>query len=336
MILVTGATGLVGGHLAWHLLQTHESIKATKRNTSNLSTLRTIFSFYSAEPDQYLQRIEWVEANVLAPESLDIALSGVTTVYHCAAVVSLGKSGNELTDTNVTGTRNMVVAALRNKTEHFCFVSSIAACGNEPDGTAINEDSPWLPSARRSVYSDSKYLAELEVWNGIRKGLKAVIVNPGVILGVSGTSSGSAQLFNQVRKGMPFYTNGGTGYINVQDVVKAMIRLMESSIRGERFVLVAENCSNKEILSWIADGYKKQRPFICMTQTILLPVAFISEIIGKIIRVAPVLDRSMARTALGRKYYSSAKFTKATNYKFASIESSIKNICTFTKNDYKL
>lgn len=333
MILVTGATGLVGGHLAWHLLQTHDRIKATKRTTSNLNALRTIFSFYSPNPDQYLQRIEWVDADVLKPESLDTALADTNTIYHCAAVVSLGMGGTSLTDTNVSGTRNIVAAALRNKIEHFCFVSSIAACGNEPNSTPINELSPWQPLGKRSLYSESKYLSEQEVWAGIQKGLHAVIVNPGVILGVSGTHSGSAQLFNQVQKGMPFYTNGGTGYVDVQDVVKAMIRLTNSSIRGERFIVVAENCSNKEILSWIADGYKKRRPFICMTQPILLPIAFLSEIICKYTRTTAVLDRSIARTALGRKYYSSAKFTEATNYQFSSIEASIKNICAFTKNN---
>jgi len=105
MILVTGATGLVGGHLLWHLLQENENVAAIKRITSNLQPLRTIFSFYTNEPDLYLNKIDWRTADVLDEKSLEKAFSQIDVVYHCAAIVSLGNGSNAMIETNVQGTK---------------------------------------------------------------------------------------------------------------------------------------------------------------------------------------------------------------------------------------
>ena len=179
-----------------------------------------------------------------------------------------GKNGKvvETTDKNRKAftkeqIKNVVDAAIKSGVEKLCFVSSIAACGKAAHGEMIDEESCWVDTAHRSPYSLSKYLSEQEVWKGVARGLNAVIVNPGVILGVSGTETGSSQLFSQVRKGLMFYTNGGSGYVYVQDVVKAMMLLANSQISAQRFVLVAENCSNRDVLSWMADGFGKRRSF---------------------------------------------------------------------------
>ena len=185
MILVTGATGLVGGHLLWHLLQENERVSAIRRSTSNLEPLRTIFSFYTTNPDVFLDRIDWKIADVLNFSSISEAMNGVDIVYHCAAVVSLGNSESSLLDTNVTGTRNVVQAALEKDIKKLCFVSSIAACGKTIHSEIIDENGVWINTSYHSLYSQSKYYSEQEVWKGIQKGLNAVIVNPGVILGVS-------------------------------------------------------------------------------------------------------------------------------------------------------
>lgn len=138
MILVTGATGLVGGHLLWHLLQENEKVVAIKRITSDLQPLRRIFNFYSVAPDNFLQRIEWRTADVLDEKSLDVAFDAISIVYHCAAVVSVGNGSDTMISTNVNGTRNVVGAALKKNVKKLCFVSSIAACGPA-------EMEKWLP-----------------------------------------------------------------------------------------------------------------------------------------------------------------------------------------------
>ena len=160
----------------------------------------------------------------------------------------------------------------RNKVNKLCFVSSIAACGKTGNEDIIDENAIWIDSAKQSTYSRSKHYSEQEVWKGIEKGLNSVIVNPGVILGVSGTDTGSSELVARVRKGMIFYSNGGSGYVDVQDVVKIMIRLINSEITAERFILVAQNCSNREILSAMARGFQKPEPFIGVNKQILVMI----------------------------------------------------------------
>ena len=329
MILVTGATGLVGGNLLWYLLQENERVIAIRRASSNMDALRNIFSFYTSEPDKFLGRIDWKLADVLNPNSIREAMCEVTIIYHCAAIVSLDNNTDTILDTNIIGTRNIVEAALHANIQKLCFVSSIAACGREENKHEIDENSVWTDGPNRSLYSRSKYYSEQEVWKGIQQGLNAVIVNPGVILGVSGNTSGSSQLFSQVRKGLLFYTNGGTGYVNVQDVVKAMIQLTNSEISGERFVLVSENCSNKDILCWMADGFGKHRPYIPIGRKILGVIGFISEILGKIFRFHPLIDRGTARSATNREYYSSLKIENRINFQFTPIEKCISDVCKF-------
>jgi len=329
MILVTGATGLVGGNLLWYLLQQNERVVAIHRPSSNVQALRTIFSFYSPEPDKFLERIDWRIADMLDINSIRAALCEVTTIYHCAAIVSLGGNSDTILNTNILGTKNIVTAALEAKVDRFCFVSSIAACGEDKNKTEIDENSTWTDYPARSFYSKSKYESEQEVWKGISQGLNAVIVNPGVILGISGNENGSAQLFSQVRKGLLFYTNGGSGYVDVSDVAKAMILLTNSDISGERYILVGENCSNKDILGWMADGFNKRRPFIPIGEKILWLAGFIAELVGRIFNFTPVIDRGTARSATNREYYSNRKIIQATGFAFTPIEQCISEVCKF-------
>lgn len=335
MILVTGATGLVGGHLLWHLLQENNRVGAIRRITSNMESLRTIFSFYTSNPDDYLSRIDWKIADVMDENSILEAMQNVSLVYHCAAVVSLADNSDILLDTNVCGTRHVVRAALKANVEKLCFVSSIGACGRGIDGKKIDENTVWTDSPNRSLYSRSKYYSEQEVWNGIRNGLNAVIVNPGVILGVSGTNKGSSKLFSQVRKGLMFYTNGGTGYVDVRDVVRIMIRLMKSDISAERFVLVGDNCSNKDVLSWMADGFGKRRPFIPIGKRTFWVVGFFFEIVGKIFWSKPLIDRGTAHTATHREYYSSQKIESVIDFTFTSIAQCVQDVCRFYRGNEK-
>ena len=329
MILVTGATGLVGGNLIWHLLQGNDRVAAIRRPTSNLESLHTIFGFYTDSPDDYLARIDWKIADVLDLNSIQQAMAGVSIVYHCAAVVSLNNRLQSILEVNVTGTGNVVRAALDCCIKKLCFVSSIAACGIALNNGQIDENSVWSDTIQRSLYSRSKYFSEQEIWKGFAEGLKAVVVNPGVVLGVSGTETGSSLLFSQVQKGLVFYTSGGSGYVDVQDVVKAMILLTNSDISGERFILVGENCSNKDILSLMADGFGKQRPFLRVGKRLLWVVGFISETLGKLVHFIPLIDRETARTATNREYYSNSKIQKALHLQFTLLENSIREICIF-------
>ena len=329
MILVTGATGMLGGHLIRHLLQQNKQVVALMRNSSNQESLRSIFRFYGDDIEECMNRIEWREGDVEDFGSLCKAFEGIEYVYHCAAMVSLGKNNENMLRVNVDGTKNVVEAALINKVKKLCFVSSIAALPNGTGSILIDEETFFLENEKSSIYGESKRLAEKEIKKGIEKGLKAVIVNPGVILGYSKNMTGSGELFKRVKKGLPFYTGGQTGYVAVEDVVEAMILLMKSDISDERFVLVGENSFNKNVLRWMAEGYHQFRPFIGMNKSLLVS-AHVLEFMGKIFGYTPLIDTSSAKTAISKKTYSTQKFlSRFPNFKFTKIRETILAICEF-------
>lgn len=322
MVVVTGATGLVGSHLLWFLLQKNERVCALRRNTSSLVGIAKVFSFYTTKVDGYLNKIDWIIADVMDENSLMGVIHEGDKVYHCAAVVNLSSGSDSILETNISGTRNVVNVCLKKNVGKLCYVSSIATCVGDENGI-------WQDSPEKSVYSRSKNYSEQEIWKGISKGLNAVIVNPGVILGPFGVVSGSAALFERVRNGLPVYTLGGSGYVDVRDVVQPMIALMESDIKSERFILVSENIDNKFLLDTIADGFGKNRPFIRLTLPVLVFFGYLTEILFKILPGNPPFSRSLAFTACKREYYSSQKIKNALKYEFIPIQQSIREICKF-------
>lgn len=261
MILVTGGTGLLGSHLLLDLLKTNDKVVAIKRENSNLLNIKHVFNIYSKNAEALLNKIEWINADLCDYESVFVALNGIDKVYHCAAMVSYNKSDRDaLHENNVTGTANIVNACIEKKIKKLCYASSIAALGVTADNSLITEKTLWEDSSQSSNYSISKYYAEIEVWRGIAEGLCSVMVNPAVILGPGVGETSANKLFNLVRKGLRYYTKGSTGFVDVRDVSKAMILLMESDVCSERFIVNSENIVWKDFFMMIAESIGKNPP----------------------------------------------------------------------------
>lgn len=258
MILVTGGTGLLGSHLLFELTSNGEKVRALKRVSSNTEIVKKVFGYYTDDPDHALSGIDWINGDITDPVEVSEALKGIKKVYHTAGFVSFDPADKEdILKINVNGTENIVNACLERGIEKLCFVSSTAAIGIADNGELLNEELYWTSKGKDSIYSISKYQAEMEVWRGINEGLNAVIVNPSVIIGPGEWRRSSARLFHEVYKGIRFYTQGITGYVDVRDVVKATILLMNGEFSGERYIISAGNYSYKEILSMIADSLGK-------------------------------------------------------------------------------
>ncbi|MBA3986674.1 MAG: NAD-dependent epimerase/dehydratase family protein, partial [Flavobacteriales bacterium] len=228
MILVTGGTGLVGAHLLFFLLRKGNRVRAIHRTNSNLLAVKDVFSYYMENPDLLYQKIEWVEANLNDIPALTEAFHGIDKVYHTAAYVSFDpKNFNKLRKSNIEGTANIINLCLYFKIKKLCYMSSIATLGEGENFKFITEKSVWNPDEKNSVYAITKYGAEMEVWRGVQEGLNAVIMNAGVILGSGFWKSGTGAIFSKVYKGLNYYTNGETGFVDVRDVVKICTSLME-------------------------------------------------------------------------------------------------------------
>lgn len=332
MILVTGGTGLVGAHLLYHLSLENDKIRAIHRKTSNLEAVKTIFSYYASNFEELFNKIEWIEADISDVFALDIAFEQVTEVYHCAALISFEeKDYKAMRKINIDGTANIVNFCIDKKVKKLCFVSSVAAVGKSINNTFIDETTEWDIEKSNYGYAITKYGAEMEVWRASQEGVLVVIVNPGVILGPGFWKSGSGKLFSNIYKGFKFYTEGITGYVAVNDVVKAMLQLMKSSVINERFILVSENQSFKKVFTEIALNFNKKAPTIKVSK-FMSEIAWRLEYVKAIFTRKPVvLSKNTAKTIHTSRFYSSEKIIKALNFKFEPLSKTITEVCRLYK-----
>jgi dihydroflavonol-4-reductase len=324
MILVTGGTGLTGSHLLYHLLQKEEKVRVLIRPSSDTENVRRTFSFYTAETEKLFSKIQWVQGDILDIHSLVEALEGVDQVYHTAALISFNpKDEKALMDVNVKGTANVVNACLDQKVKKLAYVSSVAALGRAGNFGLTDENSEWKFDKSLSAYAISKFEAEREVWRGMAEGLKAVVVNPAIILGPGNFDKGSIRMFQTVFNGLKVFTPGVNGYVDVNDVARALIFLMESYISGERFVLVGENVSYQKLFDMMARALGVESPRIRVGKVL-------SELSWRLLKVRalftgnePLITKFTARTANSVYRYSNEKIVKAMGIRFTPIEETV-------------
>jgi nucleoside-diphosphate-sugar epimerase len=336
MILITGGTGLVGSHLLYYLAQKGNKVRAIYRNKQKIEDVKQIFRFYNNDSLQFFDNIEWIEADLSDYFSLEEALKGVQHVYHAAAMVSFNPhESDKMLKVNTEGTANLMNACLFNKIEKVCYVSSIASLGKQPDGGFIDESVEWLVENHRSAYAYSKFRAEMEVWRAAGEGIKIVIVNPSVIIGPVDWMRSSGKLFYSVKKGMPFYTNGATGFVDVRDVAKSVVLLMNSDITNERFILNSENLSFFNFYTMMAEAMNKMKPFLKASKLLTEVGWRLNLVLCFLVRKAPAITSDTARTAQTVSLYSAKKFCDRFNYTFIPVKDAVHNtVKWFNINNY--
>lgn len=336
MILVTGSTGLAGSHLLQEITSKGKRVRALRRKSSKTDFVKHVFNAYAGNPEKQLELIDWVEGDVLDIYSLEDAMEGVSQIYHNAAVVSFSPGDHEIIDkVNVEGTANVVNAALEKGVKKLCHLSSIAVLGRAKQDDITDETTAWVTSRYNSYYAISKYNGEREVWRGSVEGLDAVIILPSIILGLADIRKGSVQLFKTILNGLPFYTPGINGFIDVRDVAKAQVFLMDSDIKNEKFVVSAENLSYKEMLDNIADGLGKRRPNIKVNTPMAVLAWNFFKLRGMITGKSPVITKETARTAMRKYKYSNKKFTDLSGMDFHKIGDTITELCEiYKKNNF--
>lgn len=336
MILVTGGTGLLGAHLLYELSLGGQHVRATYRTEERLKIAKRVFSYYSDEADELFDRIEWCQADVTDPLSIEEALNGIDKVYHTAGTVSFDPSQKaHILGINVNGTAAIVNQCLKLENIKLCFVSSTAALGEAPPGEKVNEDYKWKGSKSRSVYPLSKFNSEMEVWRGIAEGLNAVIVNPSIIIGPGDWNRSSPSMFLRIWKGMRFYADGVTGYVDVMDVVKIMIILMNSNVQGERFIISSEDLSYRDVFSAIAGALNKQLPSIHAGKILTNLACNLDWLRSFLTGRERQLSREMARAGSKKVYFSNDKIIKQTGHLFRPVEQSIQATARLFLNDIK-
>ena len=322
-ILVTGGAGLVGNELLHQLLEQGYQVTAIYNSTPIEIT----------HPNLTIE-----QCNILDVAKLYDVMQEITCVHHCAAIVSFEeKEKYRLLKINIEGTANVVNACIDAGVKKLIHVSSVSALGRIREGQFINEGMNWTEETSNSIYGKSKYLGEMEVWRGTGEGLEAVSVCPSLILGGDNWDDGSSAVFKSAWNEFKWYTEGGGGFVDVRDVAKIMILLMNSEITNERFILSAENLSYRHVFTSIAKCFnkkpphKKVTPF--MTEIVWRLEALKAALTGK----KSLLTKETAQTALTTVQFDNNKILKALPaFQFTPISETIEHTCQALKEKYHL
>jgi dihydroflavonol-4-reductase len=313
-VFVTGGTGLIGSYLLRYLVRNgYTRVRALKRATSRMDLVEEIKG-----------AVEWVEGDLEDIFSLEEALQGVQQVYHCAAVVSFQeRDAQRIIRINTQGAANVVNLSLRCGVEKLLHVSSTAALGWSKPGETVTEKSHWQKNKLNSNYSISKHLSEQEAWRGMAEGLPTVVVNPSVVLGSGFWSDAALKLFDLAWKEFPFYTKGGSGFVDVRDVARFMIMLMESDITGERFIRNAENLPFYSVQEEIARQLGKRPPYFLVRPWMQQIIWRADRIRSRLLRTEPLITRENAASASRTIFFDNTKSVETFSFEYTPVSRTI-------------
>lgn len=319
MVLVTGGTGFIGSYIIKNLVEKGHSVRAIRRSPK--------LPFYI--PKEILNKVDWVDGDILDIVSLNDSMKGINAVIHSAAIVSFSKKNRQqMYQVNVEGTANVVNASIDNNIKRILHVSSIAALGRIVKPALVKEEKKWEENKNNTHYAISKHHAEMHVWRGFAEGLEGVIINPGTVLGFGDWHQSSCAVFKNVYKEFPWYTTGINGFVSVDDVAETAVQLLFSEITQKRFIINSENWSFQQLFNTIADNFHKKRPHKEATKTIgeiAWRLEWLKEIFtGK----KALLTRETAKIAHSKTSFDNSAVLKILpGFQFTSLEIVIKNSC---------
>ena len=240
MVVVTGASGLVGGNLVRALLEKGYPVRAlVHQDHRALDGLA----------------VELVQGDVTEVDSLMRAFKGADGVFHFAGSISLDPdSWRTMEAINVIGTRHVVEACLQCKVPRLVYCSSIHALEQEPYKLPLDENRGWVKGRKASPYDRSKASAEMEVQAGISKGLDAVVLNPTGILGPHDykPSYAGSSILQLSRGEIPVLVRGGFDWVDVRDVALGAILAWLKAPKGRRYILSGHWLSVRQVAQLVA------------------------------------------------------------------------------------
>ena len=319
IVLVTGGTGFIGSYIIKNLIEKGYTVRAIRRSDK--------FPFYI--PPEVLNKVQWIDGNILDIISLNDAIKGVDAVIHSAAIVSFSKKERrQMYKVNVEGTANVVNAAVENKVNRFLHISSVAALGRTTKTETVTEQKKWEENKNNTHYAISKHHSELQVWRGFAEGLEGVVINPSTVLGYGDWHQSSCAIFKNAYKEFPWYTNGINGFAGVEDVAETAVQLLFSNITQKKFIVNAENWSFQQLFNTVADGFHKKRPYKKATRS-MGEIAWRLEKLKEVFTgKKALLTRETAKVAHSKTSFDNSALLKALpGFQFTPLEIVIKNSC---------
>ncbi len=331
-IAVTGGTGLIGSHLVAELLKRGCRIRLLVRDMRRVGQLHKTLS--RMEADSYFGRIEFYETELNNPHTLAAALTDMEVVFHCAALVTFDpERADEVVSVNTEITTHVVNACLQCGVGLMVHISSIATLGScRPGQRAIDETCILSNPVGRSPYSVSKIYAENAVQRGMVEGLRAVIVNPSVVIGEGDLNSSSSRLVAYAMRRRLFYTNGVKGYVDVRDVARAAVGLAEMpQAVGKRFIVSAENLTFGTLFSMAARISDHWPPLIPLGRRVLTGIYKVEKLLNKWFGRRPILSEALIANACDMSYYDNSRMKNLLNFTYTPIRETLERVIRYYK-----
>jgi dihydroflavonol-4-reductase len=322
MILVTGATGILGRVVVLELLKNGKEVRACKRPNSNIADVKKSFSFYTDKAEEYFEKINWIDLDFRDIYSLNEALEGISEVYHCAGKVSFHPNDKEsLYENNIVFTRELLYACQNSSVKSFCHISSTAVLDDKNEQGELDEESNYNPKIEHSAYAVSKHFSEMEVWRASAEGVKTVILNPGVIIGSGNWKSSSGKMFEAFAK-YPYAMSGSTAYVDVRDVAKIAVDLMEKNSFEKRYIIISETKKIAEVANYIREKLGKSKVKI-LSKSILNFGYLLNILFGWLFPKLRMMSKVNLETVTSHHIVTNEKIKKELNYQFTPVFESI-------------
>ena len=321
---VTGGTGFIGANLVRLLLNEGYSVRALARASSRLDNLQGL-------------DLTMVNGDLNDP-NLWQQMQGCDCLFHVAAHYSLWQADREqLYQSNILGTRNVLAAAQRAGIGRSVYTSSVAAIGTSKDNAVVDETHQSPLNTLIGHYKQSKFLAEQEARRAAESGQHVVIVNPTSPIGpwdIKPTPTGDI-ILRFLRRQMPFYVKTGLNFIDVRDVARGHLLALDRGNSGERYILGHQNLTLKALLDRLADLTGLRAPQ--QSVPICLPwiAAWIDECLLAPLGKPPAIPLDGVRMSAQTMYYDASKAIQQLGLPQTPLEQSLMDaIAWFTDRGY--
>ncbi len=268
-VLITGASGFVGGWLAQTLVDEGHQVRVLVRNPKDVEDLKSL-------------KIEIAVGDITDSMKVTEATKDIDSVFHLAGVIAYSRAAREqMESVNVGGTANVINACKINKVRrliHFSSVVTIGASFNPH--TVLNEFSKYNLGYLNLGYFETKRKAEDLVLAAVRKGeLDAVILNPSTIYGPGDEKKPSRGMQRRVARGtLPIYTSGGVNVVSIEDVMHCTLRAWQIGRVGERYIISGENLTIKKLFETIAEIAEVEPPKIYVPNFLIKTLGLIGDL----------------------------------------------------------
>ena len=328
-ILVTGATGFVGSALLPELLAAFPDAEITAFVLPD-DPFKDYLSKY--------KKLRIIEGDITDKEKIQAALEGHSHVIHLAGLISYWKRDYEkLMAVNKAGVRNIVEGCLKHNTTRFVHISSVGAYGFTKDGSLADENTAFnWPST--FYYMVSKYEGQKIVEQAIRnEGMNAVILNPASIMGPGDRdlSTPHNQLYERIYKQKVYGCfSGGLAVVDVRDLVKIILKVLDSDRYGEKYLVVGANIKYVQVVRTIArHAGKKAYPFPVPSLLLSILGSFL-ELISSLTHRRPLLTRAYGKLSGWKTYYSNEKSNRDFNHEYIPFERTIQDSCRYFEQTF--